>query len=159
MGRGAVWVTDNTRLEGEEARSRMPLAQAVGRVTESPWPSSRGTAHCSTAPGAGRQQLRSDASVQPLRFVMNFLHTVRGCFVFPWLCPHCDSAALSSLYSTLLSLPADWGGRRPSITDGSLLFTPPHPRPHTGLQSASAHASQSVLAVSAGGFPRTRFSC
>lgn len=98
-------------------------------------------------PGAGRLQVQFDASVQALPFVMNFLHVVRGCFVFPWLIPHCDSAALSSPYSVLLSLPADWGGRRPVITDGALLFTPPHPRPHTGLQPASAHASLCISRV------------
>lgn len=112
------------------------------------------------APGRAPQQLQvqSDATAQVLRFIINFLHVLRGCFVFPWLFPHYDSAILSSPYSVLLSLPAALDGRRPVIADGALLFTPLTHGP-TLVFNQRQHTAHSVLAMSGGGFPRTRLSC
>lgn len=148
-----MWFLDTTRLEGEEVRSRMPLAQARGRVTESP-----GRAPVVLQPTAAWPwgQGGTRLSQCPVSAICYELPQVRGCFVFPWLFPHSDSAALSSLYSVLLSLPADCAGRRPVTTDGAL-FTPRAPSPI--LVFNQHQLMQLCISYACGGFPRTRFSC
>lgn len=122
-----------------------------GRVTESP-----GRAPVVLQPTAAWPWGQGGTRLsQCLPCVTNFLR-VRGCFVLPWLFPHSDSAALSSLYSVLLSLPADRAGKRPVITDGALLT----PRTHSPILVFNQHQLMQLCISSArGGFPRTRFSC
>lgn len=139
---GGCVVLDTTRLEGGE----VAIGTGHGQGHRQPWPSSCGTKHCSWPQGQ-RGSRFSLCHCPGSAICYEQIHMVGDVLSF-LVCFLSDSGALSSLYSVLLSLPAEWGRRRLVITDSALLFTPPQPQPRSGLQPPSAHGLLCTSCVS-----------
>ena len=89
-----MWFLGSASLEGEEGRSGVPQGMGDGWVTD------RLLAErplCSTTHVQEGSPIGSRSSLMLMQFIMSFLHMVMGRFVFPWLFPRCDPAALSTV--------------------------------------------------------------